>query len=249
MIHLVAFTSSITNSGALIQLAGVADGIFPASNSGLLVPAGYKYVLGAAAMGASVTRAQLGSASFRDYGNMDMEPINIGTVFESPVRWMNLLDQPLPISGPVELDAYAAQGGAGAENDYLFAWLWDGQLTKPTKRPLSVHATGSSTMVAKSWSKVQLTLDNPLDQGTYALVGAHFKSATALAFRVIPVDNSSNRQGGLAVQAADGLDIYQQRMGGMGTWTTFPNYNVPQFEAFCISADTSQDVTLDLIPM
>jgi hypothetical protein len=249
MIHLVAFGSSIANTGALIQLNKIADGIFPPANNGLLIPPQFKYVLGVTAVGASITRAQLQSASFRDYGNMDLEPINVGALFESPVRWQNWMDHPLPIGGPVELDAFAAQGGAGAETDYLFAWLWDGQMTKPSKRPISVHATASATLVAKAWTAISLTLDNPLDQGTYALVGARAKSATGLAFRVVPNDNSSNRQGGLMTQAVDGLDLGVQRMGLMGTWTTFTNYNIPSFELFAVAADTSEEFILDLIPL
>jgi hypothetical protein len=249
MIHLVAFGSSIANSGALIQLNRIADGIFPQSGNGHLVPPQYSKVLGVTAVGASITRAQLASASFRDFGNMDLEPVNVGALFESPVRWQNWIDQPLPIGGPVELDAFAAQGGAGAEVDYMFAWLWDGQMSKPSKRPISVHASASVTLTAKLWSVVQPQLDNGLDQGTYALVGARAKSATGLAFRVIPNDNSSNRQGGLMTQAVDGYDLGLQRMGGMGTWTTFTNYNVPNFEIFAISADTSEEFILDLIPL
>jgi hypothetical protein len=249
MIHVVAFGSSITNSGALVQINQIPDGIIPPAGNGLLIPPQFKYILGVAAIGASITRAQLASASFRDYGNMDLLPVNIGTVYESPVRWQNWLDQPLPISGPVELDAFAAQAGAGAEFDYLIAWLWDGVLQKPTRRPLSVHATASATLVAKKWTAVAMTLDNGLDQGTYALVGARAKSATGLAFRVVPNDNSSNRCGGLMVQAVDGYDLGLQRLGGLGTWTTFTNYNLPQFEYLAVSADSSEDMILDLIPL
>lgn len=249
MIHLVAFGSSISNTGALIQLNGIADGIIPPANNGFLIPPQFKYILGVSALGASITRAQLGSAAFRDYGNMDLEPVNVGTKFESPVRWQNWMDSPLPIAGPVELDAYAAQGGAGAETDYAFAWLWDGQMQQPSKRPLSVHATASVTLTAGLWSRVALTLDNPLDQGTYALVGVRAKSATGLAVRVIPNDNTSNRCGALMVQAVDGYDLEVQRMGGLGTWTTFTNYNVPSLEMLAVSADTSEDVILDLIPL
>lgn len=249
MIHVVAFGSSISNTGALIQVNGIADGIIPPANNGFLIPPAYKYILGVAAVGASLTRAQLGSAAFRDYGNMDMEPINIGTLFESPVRWQNWMDNPLPIAGPVELDAYCAQGGAGAETDYLVAWLWDGQLAQPKRRPLSVHATASVTLVANAWSKVAITLDNPLDQGTYALVGLRAKSAKGLVARVIPNDNSTNRCGVLMTQAADGLDWDPARMGGLGTFTTFTNYNVPTFELLSSAADTSEEFILDLIPM
>jgi hypothetical protein len=249
VIHLVAFTSSISNTSALLQLNQVADAIIPASNNGFLIPPTYKYVLGVATVGASIVRAQLGSASFRDYGNMDLEPVNVGTVFESPVRHQWWLDNPLPINGPVELDAYAAQGGAGAEFDYAFAWLWDGQITKPKSRPLQVHGTASATLVAKNWGKLAITLDNPLDQGTYALVGGRFKSATALAWRVIPTGGDPSRAGGLAVQAVDGMELPYFRNGGMGTLTTFTNYNVPSFEIFAVSADTSEECILDLVPL
>lgn len=249
MMHLIAFGSSISNDGALHQLDQIADGVLPASNNGILVPPQYKGILAAFFVGANLERGQIVAPSLRDYGNQDIEPINKGTAFESPVRAPVYYPNILPLICPEEVDAYGAQDGTAAETDYAFFLLSDGVFQPAVGRMLQAHWTASKTLVAGAWTSVQPTLDNPLASGTYALVGAHTKSATALAFRIIPNGQQSARPGGIAVQTVDQLVMDGQRQGRWGTWLQFTNYTVPNIDIFATAADTSEEGIFDLIPL
>lgn len=249
MFHLVAFGSSISNSGALLQLDQITDEVLAASNNGILVPPQYKGVMGAAILGASVTRGQLQLPSLRNWGNQDLEPVNVGTKFESPVRANFYLENPLPIVGPEELDMYAAQTGAAAETDYALVWITDGVFQRASGRILQAHFTASTTLTAGAWSTFQPTLDNALAAGTYALVGARVKSATGMGFRMVPNGAQTNRPGGICTQAVDDLPLDGQRAGGWGVWMSFTNYTVPNLQILASAADTSEEGILDLIPL
>ena len=247
-IHISAFTSSIAGDGVLHQLDEVQDDVLPASNLGLLTGVLNK-LLGVAAVGATMTRAQFVAPSLRNWGPQDIEPINIGTAIESPPRAQIYYPAGVQLATSEEVDMYAAQDSGDPEDDYAFVWFMDGITPCPPGRMLQAHWTASTTLVAGTWSKFAVTLDNPLAAGTYAVVGAHVVSAGAIAFRFLPSGGPVWRPGGLAAQAADQYDLPLQRRGGLGQWMMFTNTTIPQMEIFSESADTSEEGTWDLVPI
>lgn len=252
MFHTSAFFSSIANDGALHQLAEVADSILPASGSGLL-SSGLAYLHAIGFAGLTAVRGQFQAPSLRDYGNLDVEPVNIGTAWESPPRLDDLSRKPIPLAMSEEWDLFGAQNDAMvARNNYGFLWSSDGNLDAyPTKKIVQLFWNASVTLIANKWSLVQMVLSQPLYPGRYAIVGARAKSAGALAFRFIPSGNPTGapwRPGGIAVQADDQMDWPMQRKGGWGKWLDFTNTTVPQIEMFSISADTSEAGVIDIVP-
>lgn len=251
MFHLSAFQSSIANGSTLIQIAGVTDQILPASGSGLL-STGLNHLMALGFVGATLVRGQLQAPSLRDYGNLDVEPINIGTTWESPPRLRDFSQKMIPLAVPEEWDMFAANSGAGAAIENGFIWSSDGKLDPfPAKKIVQIRWTAASTLTANAWSNIQLTLAQPLYPGTYAIVGAHTKSATALAFRFVPSGNIQGqpwRPGGIAVQASDSLEPERQRQGGWGKWMDFTNFSVPTMDIFATSADTSEEGIIDIVP-
>ena len=111
---------------------------------------------------------------------------------------------------------------------------------------ITVHGTSSTTLTAGGWTSVPITLDQALPAGVYNLIGARAYSATALFFKVIPAMGPIWQPGSTAVQAYDGLDAPGSRMGGFGVWLSFQQNVLPSFNYFATSADTAEEVWLDL---
>ena len=63
-------------------------------------------------VGADLVRGQFQAPSLRDYGNLDTQPINIGTAFESPPRFDDFSMKMIPAAVSEEWDMFAAQDNA-----------------------------------------------------------------------------------------------------------------------------------------
>lgn len=247
--HLAAFNSSIANGAVLLQITNVADAIIATSNKGFLIPSDVKNLAFAAGVGTNLTRFQFTSGSIRKMFPWDFDRVNVGAVLENPVRWHDFTLAPIPLDIGEELDAFCVQSNAAAQQEYVFVAFSDGPLNPVNPgRIQTVHATGTTTLTANGWTSVALTLDNGLDGGQYAIVGATAFSAGALAFRFIPRGGGNpKRPGGFACQARDFYPPLAQRYGGWGMWMNFANTAVPAAEFFSVSADTSEEVFLDLV--
>lgn len=253
MFHTFAYQSSISNDGNLHQATYVPDSILPAAGNGLLSNA-LAWLMAVGMVGTSAVRGQFVAPSLRDYGNIDVEPVNIGTAFESPPRLNDYSLKPIPLAVAEEWDGYCAQNnGSSSETETLIGWASDGTIQPvPPKKIVQLYWTASVTLVSGKWSLIQMTLSQPLYAGTYALVGARCLSAGALAFRFVPsggVSATTNRPGGVGVQAGDQMDWPRQRFGGWGTWLQFTNTTVPQIEILSLSNDTSESGIIDIVPM
>jgi len=253
MFHTSAYFASIANDGALHQLTAVPDSIYPSYGLGLLSSTlSYLHALGF--VGTSAVRGQFQAPSLRDYGNLDVQPPNVGTAWDSPPRLDDHSRKPIPLAVAEEWDTFAAQDDAeDAEDEYCVLWTSDGQIVPvPPKKIVQLHWSASITLTAGVWSLIQMTLSQPLYPGTYAIVGARCLSAGALAFRFVPSGNPQGvpfRPGGIGVQTEDQMDWPLQRHGGWGSWMQFTNVNVPQLEILSISDDTSEEGIIDIVPL
>ena len=253
MFHTSAFKASIANDGDLHQLTAIPDSILPGSGLGLLSN-NLAYIMAVAYVGTSLVRGQFQAPSLRDYGNLDTQPINIGTAIESPPRLDDFSMKMIPAAVSEEWDMFAAQdNGSDSEIETSFLWSSDNNINPvPPKKIVQIHWTASITLVENTWSLIQMTMAQPLSAGTYALVGARCLSAGCLAFRFVPTGSATAtvaRPGGIGVQTEDQLDWPRQRRGGWGTWLQFTNTTVPQIEVFSLSDDTSEEGDIDIVPL
>jgi hypothetical protein len=251
MFHLAVYNASIANGTALVQVAGISDPIVAPSGSGFLVPSVINKLMRVAAYGTNLTRVQLTSASLRDYAPFDVGPVNVGTVIESPARYADFSDGPVPLAVNEELDAFGVQSNAGAQRIGVGVWFCDGPVRPVTQRGFSVHWTGTTTLTANAWSAVAFTLDNGIPSGTFAIVGSRMISAGAVFHRFIPRGGLPYRPGGFAQQAQDNYPMDGSRwtdyVANWGEWLRFTNTTPPQIEVFSISADTTEEGYLDLV--
>lgn len=251
--HTALYSSSIANGSVLLQVTNVADPILATSGSGFLIPGAdangpaLNRLARVAAVGTNLTRAQLTSYSIRQRALFDISPVNVGTVLENPVRFVDFAQRPIQLRTNEELDAFALQSNAGAQRETVAIWLADGPLTPVTGDIFTMHWTASTTLTANGLTQCAITFDNGLPEGILAIVGADFFSAGALFARVVPRTGSANRPGGFAAQARDQWTIQQQRYGAMGEWLRFQNTQPPQVEFFSTSADTTEEGYFDMM--
>ena len=245
--HSVMYSSSLAIGAALLQVTNVNDPIVATTGKGFIVPPTLSQLAMVAGVGVNLTRAQLTSGSIRKMFPWDIDRMNVGTAIESPTRYTDLTMSPFQLTPYEELDAFATQSNAAAQQASVFVTLCDGPM-RPVIGPCqTVHATSSTTLVANAWTACTMVLDNGLDGGTYAIVGASALSADGQFFRLAPRGGPVNRPGGFCTQTRDGLVPAGQRYGGWGQWMQFQNLQPPQVEFFSAAADTSEEVYFDLI--
>lgn len=251
MLHLEAFSSSIaTGTTPLLQVSAVLSQMYPldGSGKGFLVQSLNKIAM-AAFQGTHGIRAQLQSPTLRKQPFIDIVPANRLALFDSPVRLIDWTKAPLQVSSNEALTAFATQNSGAGEIETIGIWFADGPVQpRPPTPCLCVHATATTALTAEAWTPVAFTLDSGLDPGTYAIIGMRAYSATGLLARCIPnMGGQTYRPGVTMVQAYGALDMKYARNGELGTFINFSTTNLPQFELLAASADTAEELWLDLV--
>ena len=273
MFHCEAFTSSIASgANTFAQLTGVyTDAVLPKQNNGFTIVSELPYLHSVMGVGAHMTHVRAQANSMLPMPYITIDPVNRGSAFESPPRIWDISQAPRPLRVTEEFDIYAAQNAGSAESEYVLVNFCDGPpVPVPVKfnppgvasaaltpgQFVQLHCTGATTLTAGAWTgSITLTPDQTLPAGYYGIIGARVFSATGLFFRFQPVTGVKWRPGGVAVQAYDQMDPWGQRAipwGGSvlapwGIWLTFFQNVLPYVEVFATSADTAQEVDLDLV--
>lgn len=271
MRHVEVFSSSLASgvTDVLQQLSYVfANAKLGKSANGLQVSAMLSKLGAFWGVGANLENISPQAASMLPLPYPNFAPNNIGTAIESPAKYWDFMRNPKPLRPTETFDIFASQTSGGAEVETVFTEFTDGIITAAP--PLSqgpsvngngmftsVHATANTTLTAAAWSQVTPALDLPLPAGTYALVGARVMSATALGFRMKPINDVSWYPGGVAVQAPDQFEAPGQRfinpltgaISHWGIWFTFFQNTVPNVDIWATAGDTKQDLWFDLIKL
>lgn len=252
MFHVAMYSSVIGAVGtALQQITGISDPIARVSNLGLLVPPSMRYIAYVAGVGTQQNRIQLQSPSLRVQPFPTFIPVNISTgQFDSIPRDHNMWDNPLAVDPYEELDVFAAQS-TGAAATQSIAVIFADSIAAPVKGNfIRAHWTGTTTLTAGAWTACNITFDQALQVGNYAVVGGWSNSATGLAWRIVPPSGNVNRPGGLITTgSSDGMVNPIFRSGRLGQWMNFNSLTPPQIEFFATSADTAESGVLDLLAL
>ena len=102
-------------------------------------------------------------------------------------------------------------------------------------------------LVVDTWTPQEMVLVDRIETGRYQVVGMRAHSAGLVAARLTRLGGSPWRPGCLGVDAYTDIEHPMFRNGGLGIWGEFQESNIPAVEFLSISADTAQEVTLDLI--
>lgn len=247
MMHLAAFTSSISNAAALQQISALKDGLLQIRDNALIVPDQMTRLIKVFAFGTNLTRAQLQPPSLANLGKYEIKPFaNAMAGAGARTPELALLFDALKLVGGEELPAFATQGSAGAQQAYAGVLFADAEKADFQGDMITLRAGGTDTLTANAWSDVTLSFDSVLPEKTFHVYGARMKSAGALLFRFVHQE-SNNRPGGVAVQSDLASDPEAQRRGGMGRWFGFTSRNLPTLQVLSTSADTVETLELDVI--
>jgi len=238
--------SAAVDQAAIANIAAIADPHVNVSVNNIVVPTPIANLMGAAAIGVNLTRAQLLTPSTRRLLNPEIAPFDRTATPSSPFRFHNLARNPIKLDGEEIMNAATAEDGAGATRMNVFAWLSDGPIEPVLGDIRTVRVTATTTLVAFAWTNGALTFDQSLPAGRYQLVGARFNSAGLLAYRCV-APGYQWRPGGIGVIVDSGAELQTFRNGSLGVWLEF-NHNTPPTVDFCsATADTSETGELDLI--
>jgi len=234
------------NGTALLALPSVTDQIYRQQGNGYIVDPTLNKLGMAQVISAHSSRGQVDSPTLRQVLNKEIRPVMKGMPTGGQTARVNwFMDQPLQLGANEELDFFEIHGTA-TEHVFGLVNIQD-QPVAPVKGQIFTSLfTGTTTLVADAWTIVPLTADQQLPPGTYDVVGARAESTGIIAFRLV-FPGQVARPGGLGSQIADVKDIDQQRYGQSGLWGSFVFNLFPYLEVFSDSADTAENLYLDLI--
>lgn len=252
--HVAGWAENIDPAGAFADIAALADQrLFTAGNN-LRGPSLNQIVAIAAGVESTAgNRARLYSPTIEQMARYEIAPLNLagaGAVEPaSPHAVVDLRRSPLLVGVDENIRAEILSNPAAAQDQWVLGWFADGPIApvEPSGE-FTVRATGTQAVAALAWTACNLTLDDELPPGNYAVVGMRFESATAIAGRLNFLGGEQSfRPGVLGVDAASDIEHPMFRHGGLGLFGTFPFTQLPQLEALCADADAAQTVYLDLV--
>lgn len=248
MFTLIGWAQSQDTSGVLTGVNALPDPHVRVVSKDIIVPS-LNQLIGVYALGATITQAQLQSPTMRRVLNLDIRPLEVGAVPKTYPAMLDLIANPIHLTTDEALDAFVAEGAAGAEQEIVLAFLGDGNYAKPSGDVFTVRATGATTLTAFAWTNAAMTFSQSLPAGRYAIVGARGESAGMIAFRFVGVGYNW-RPGAIGFASAGLVDDARTRAeayGGLGTWLEFAHNTPPTVDVLSSSADTSEVFHLDLV--
>jgi len=247
MHHLLVYTKLQAASASLAALTALTDPAVPQDQNGrYILPTQWK-LLTAAGFGVNLSALQINSPYFRRTFLPGIWPLNGSNTPTTAALISDYREYPmtLPALEGIEIDASNSdtvthQATAGLFiSDMPIQPIQGGEV-------YSLAFTGAVTATANAFVSGNFTFSQTLPQGTYAVVGGAFYSATGMFARLI-LPGQAYRPGFFCSSAVTNATPWQGRKQPMGNMGQFQSTALPQFEIYCSAADTSQTGFLDLV--
>jgi hypothetical protein len=249
--------SESVDQAALDGIAAIADETLRVAGDAIIVPSWAPTLYGVYANGVNLTRARINAPSLQDVVRPSLEPLNVSAEPTFPLPWHWFGDKPYTLKVSENLEVETAEDGAGATRMNAFAWLGTGIVPLDQLPPTegvegggerqSLRATGTTTLGTFAWTPAQLTFDDPLQAGYYAVIGAFPTTAGLIAARINIPGLNTYRMGCVGADAVGDVGEPMFRNGRLGIWGVF-DQDIGLSMDFCsISADTAETVVFDAI--
>lgn len=243
--HVFGYTQS-QDSAVLVPTAGLLDQSLQVNGNDVIIPDDLTNIIGVYAVGPNATRVSLQSPSLRRMFNQEIEPLDIAAIATDQLLLNWFGDSPLIVDAGEPFEVWMAENNAAASRVTSLLWIAD---TPPQPIVADIHSirvTATGTAVANAWTNMNLTFNDVLPSGTYALVGACMQSATIQGFRFV-FKQAGYRPGAIG-QATVGTRLNPVfRNGGLGIWGQFENLTPPSMDVLCNAGDTAFAGVLDLV--
>lgn len=253
-LHTVAYSASLA-AGPNLDTAFIQDDVLGSRNSHLILTEDFNAIM-TYQIGALMTRARFGNAALSQKGRNHLWPIEVSATVPRLPLPNDLRDTPLKLPRNEEITIESANSGAGPTQTSVILWLaspdWSqnlpGYLDRLTTRCTVVVAAGAET----TWGPLgTIVMEQDLLNGVYAVIGASFVAAAALAFRFRFPDQPANRgkqyRPGALVQESTATSPFAGFRGGMGEWGRFHTFTLPQVQFLADAAGGTYEGRLDLL--
>lgn len=230
MHNLVACYASVVNGAALTNLTPVTDAIVTVQNSRFIFPA--QVDIGCLMVNVpNGSRARINTPSLRTIALPEIYPIKITAANGSNA----------PIAGPMwgtlripqndEFGLDVSRAGGAAADCFAGIWYAPGMTPAPGGPVITMRATATLTLTVGTWVTQNLTFDQSLPYGRYAVVGMVAQITSGMLARLAYPGNSVFRPG-VPVGEAYGDYINPQvfRRGGFGSFGVFDSTAQPLVE-------------------
>lgn len=249
--HLCGFLEDIDAAGVFEPLTALADTQLRISGDDLQVPNLNQIVAVSGGIDNTVEAfLRLVSPSLRVRGLFYVEPTNGQAAAaqepDSPSKVTDLRASPLPLVSGEQLNAESDNNPAAAQDQWALVWLAAGPIVPIAGPIFTITATNGDTLVANQWTNGSLAFTEDLPRGKYQVVGMRARSAGLVAARLVFVGGSW-RPGCIGGDSVGDIAPDMFRYGGFGIMGEFEDIEPPTVDFLSISADTAQDVILDLI--
>jgi len=241
---LVAFDENYAAAATLDAMTAVPDPHVRTSGDDIWIPDALPFLAGYIAMTTTLTAARIESPTLRTLTPIDVAPLDLATEPSTPPAYIDLRANPKLIGAGEALNFKATVSAAARALG--LAVLCDGPIAPVVGEIFTIKATNTSTLVANAWTNGALTFAQSLPHGTYQVVGMRAQSAGLIAARLV-FPGYAWRPGCVGCDAYSDLGHEAFRGGRLGAWGTFEHDVPPTVDFLSISADTSQEVWLDLI--
>jgi len=233
MYTVIAYYSGALVTGALELLAGVADSHVRVSGNDIYL-GDLNQIIAYAALGKTITDAQISSPSLRRIALEDVGSVNQCAYDADHYPWEAIWK----IESPRICDRNEALNfsvvGTIADTAYGIVLLADGPIVSVSGEIFTLGFTANLVSTMGMWTNGPITFEQTLPVGRYQVVGCDLFStvaAKARAFRLVPI-GESHRPGGFTrpLRTASGEDTRIQRMGSLGVWCEFDHLTPPTID-------------------
>jgi hypothetical protein len=246
MFTLLAYFASANNqaAGVVADAPAVADPNYSQRNNHYIFTEDY-VIPAAAALGATLTAAQIDSATIDAWNPFQVYPTIAGGIIPpANPNVMDLRQMPIAVPKNEEISFKLAGGAGGAEPDYGIYWLkaagagaTEYPIPTPTPQAPRFWAIGTATIVltAGVWSPlVNMAFTNTLRGGMYQLNGLNLVCAHSIAYRInflrSPLYQGRKMYPGSLVENAYSNQILRFGPNWLGGLGRFNYFELPQIQ-------------------
>lgn len=251
MMHLGGWAEDIDGAGTTTQLSALLDPLLAINGDNLRIPTLDQIVMLAGGIASGGTgQLTLVAPVLREIGNFTIAPVNgnadADVEVDDPPKLVDLRDRPLQMKAGENASVEFNSNTTAAAFQWALAMFTDGLRPQPSGPVRSLRFTNTATLTARVWTNVNLTAVEELPAGEYAVVGMRAISATCVAARLVP-RGAGWRPGCLGGDVDNYEDNPMFRYGGLGEWLRFRHDEIPSVDFLADSADSDQDVILDVV--
>ena len=248
MHNLVACYANVAQNAALTNLTPVTDPLVTIQNSRFIFPSDVQIgcILGNVESG---SRMRINTPQFRSIALPEVYPVKITAENGTNPPVMGPIWDTLKVPKNDEFGLDVSRAGAGAADCFAGIWYAPAFVPAPKGPIITMRATATIVLTVGTWVTQNLTFDQSLPYGKYAVVGMDAQCGDAMFARLAFPGQTQFRPGVPVVEAYGSYTNPQIfRYGNFGLFGTFDSTAQPLVEVLGHTAGSEAGVyLLDLI--